>query len=152
MTTLVLVDNGGSVVEYMAAEEEPQQACCPQTEPSQCDSVQPALTLEAPLHLCPSALQEGDCEGDLELEGEVEDVCEAEEEEEYPAVIDEEMCGASAAQVLVLEDAPYLIEEAEASSAAGTMLFLYISNVGFSFGFESFRGFLVSSGCTICTS
>lgn len=62
---------------------------------------------------------------ELELEGEVEDVCEAEEEEEeeYPAVIDEEVPGASAAQVLLLEDGPYLIEEVESSSAVGTTQF-----------------------------
>lgn len=60
---------------------------------------------------------------ELELEGEVEDVCEAEEEEEYPAVIDEEVPGASAAQVLLHEDGPYLIEEVESSSAVGTTLF-----------------------------
>lgn len=58
----------------------------------------------------------------LELEGEVEDVCEAEEEEEYPAVIDDEVPGP--AHVLVLEDESYLIEEVEASSAAGTTRFL----------------------------
>lgn len=47
---------------------------------------------------------------DLEPEGQVEDVCEPEEEEEDPAAGDEELPGASAAQVLVLEDGPYLIE------------------------------------------
>lgn len=96
------------------------------TDASQCFSVNPALTPEPRLHLPPSALQEGDCEVELELEGEVEDVCEAEEEEEeeeeFPAVIDEEVPGASAAQVLLLEDGPYLIEEVEASSAVGTTL------------------------------
>lgn len=122
MTTLVLVDNGGSLVEYVAAEEEPQQASCPQTAARV--TLKPALTPEPALHLRPSGLQEGDSEVDLELEGEVEDVCEPEEEEEYPAVIDEEVPGASAAQLLVLEDGPYLIEEVEASSAVGTTLFL----------------------------
>lgn len=91
--------------------------------------------MEPPLHLPPTALQEGDCGVDLELEGEVEEVCEAEEEEEYPGVIDEEVSGASAAQVLVLEDGSYLIEEVEASSAVGTTLFLYISNIGFACAF-----------------
>lgn len=68
---------------------------------------------------------------ELELEGEVEDVCEAEEEEEeeYPAVIDEEVPGASAAQVLLLEDGPYLIEEVEASNAVGMTLFFYIYQI-----------------------
>lgn len=133
MTTLVLVDHGGSVVEYVAAEEEPQQASCPQTPASV--TLNTVLTLEPPLHLPPTALQEGDCGVDLELEGEVEEVCEAEEEEEYPAVIDEEVSGAFAAQVLVLEDGSYLIEEVEASSAVGTTLFLYISNIGFAYAF-----------------
>ncbi|XP_069573893.1 ETS-related transcription factor Elf-2b isoform X4 [Brachyistius frenatus] len=97
MTSVVLVDTGGTVVEYVAAEEDPQQ-------------------------------QEGECEVDLELEGEVEGECDAEESYEevqereeaegYPAVIVEEVPGASlveeqgySAQVLVYDDVAYLMQE-----------------------------------------
>ncbi|XP_040891665.1 ETS-related transcription factor Elf-2b isoform X2 [Toxotes jaculatrix] len=97
MTSVVLVDTGGTVVEYVAAEEDPQQ-------------------------------QEGECDVDLELEGEVEGECEAEEAyeevqdrgeaEDYPAVIVEEVPGASliegqgySAQVLVCDDEAYLMQE-----------------------------------------
>nr|XP_046259310.1 ETS-related transcription factor Elf-2b isoform X2 [Scatophagus argus] len=96
MTSVVLVDAGGTVVEYVTAEEDPQQ--------------------------------EGECEEDLELEGEVEGECDAEEAYEevqdrqetdnYPAVIVEEVPGASlteeqgySAQVLVYEDEAYLMQE-----------------------------------------
>ncbi|XP_010734172.2 ETS-related transcription factor Elf-2b isoform X2 [Larimichthys crocea] len=93
MTSVVLVDTGGMVVEYVTAEEDPQQ--------------------------------EGECEVDLELEGEVEGECEAEEAyeevqeaEDYPAVIVEEVPGASlaeeqgySAQVLVYEEETYLMQE-----------------------------------------
>ncbi|XP_071361805.1 ETS-related transcription factor Elf-2b isoform X2 [Trachinotus anak] len=95
MTSVVLVDTGGTVVEYVTAEEDPQQ--------------------------------EGECEVDLELEGEVEGECEAEEAyeevqdreaEDYPAVIVEEVPGASlieeqsySAQVLVYDDEAYLMQE-----------------------------------------
>ncbi|XP_041820759.1 ETS-related transcription factor Elf-2b isoform X3 [Chelmon rostratus] len=86
MTSVVLVDTGGMVVEYVTAEEDPQQ-------------------------------QEEECEVDLELEGEVEGECEA-EAEDYPAVIVEEVPGASlteeqgySAQVLVCEDEIYLMQE-----------------------------------------
>uniref|UniRef100_A0A672Z5L9 ETS domain-containing protein n=1 Tax=Sphaeramia orbicularis TaxID=375764 RepID=A0A672Z5L9_9TELE len=97
MTSVMLVDTGGTVVEYVTAEEDPQQ--------------------------------DGECEVDLELEGEVEGDCEAEEpyeEEEvpdredadYPAVIVEEVPGASlveelgySAQVLVYDDGAYLMQE-----------------------------------------
>lgn len=96
MTSVVLVDTGGTVVEYVTAEEVPQQ--------------------------------EGECEVDLELEGEVEGECEAEEAygevqvreeaEDYPAVIVEEVPGASlteeqsySAQVLVYDDGAYLMQE-----------------------------------------
>ncbi|XP_056223082.1 ETS-related transcription factor Elf-2b isoform X1 [Seriola aureovittata] len=97
MTSVVLVDTGGTVVEYVTAEEDPQQ-------------------------------QEGEYEVDLELEGEVEGECEAEEAyeevhdreqaEDYPAVIVEEVPGASlieeqsySAQVLVYDDEAYLMQE-----------------------------------------
>ncbi|XP_070831756.1 ETS-related transcription factor Elf-2b isoform X2 [Chaetodon trifascialis] len=96
MTSVVLVDTGGTVVEYVTAEEDPQQG--------------------------------EECEVDLELEGEVEGECEAEEAseevqdreeaEDYPAVIVEEVPGASlaeeqgySAQVLVYEDEAYLMQE-----------------------------------------
>lgn len=70
--------------------------------------------------------QDGECEVDLELEGEVEGECEAEEafEEDgeeagdYPAVIVEEVPGASlvekqgySAQVLVYDDKGYGMQE-----------------------------------------
>ncbi|XP_029356851.1 ETS-related transcription factor Elf-2b isoform X3 [Echeneis naucrates] len=97
MTSVVLVDTGGAVVEYVTAEEDPQQ-------------------------------QEGESEVDLELEGEAEGECEAEETdgevqhrevaEEYPAVIVEEVPGASlieeqsySAQVLVYDDEAYWMQE-----------------------------------------
>lgn len=96
MTSVVLVDTGGTVVEYVAAEEDPQQ--------------------------------EGETEVDLELEGEIEGECEAEEAyeetqdreeaEDYPAVIVEEVPGASlaeeqgySAQVFVYDDVAYLMQE-----------------------------------------
>ncbi|XP_035515442.1 ETS-related transcription factor Elf-2b [Morone saxatilis] len=96
MTSVVLVDTGGTVVEYVTAEEDPQQ--------------------------------EGECEVDEDLEGEVEGECEAEEAyeevqdreeaQDYPAVIVEEVPGASlaeergySAQVLVYEDEAYLMQE-----------------------------------------
>ncbi|XP_029932376.1 ETS-related transcription factor Elf-2b isoform X2 [Myripristis murdjan] len=96
MTSVVLVDTGGTVVEYVTAVEDPQQ--------------------------------DGECEVELELEGEVEGECEAEEAyeevqdgeevEEYPAVIVEEVPGASlaeeqgfSAQVLVYDDEAYLMQE-----------------------------------------
>lgn len=98
MTSVVLVDTGGTVVEYVTAEEDPHPG------------------------------QEGECEVDLELEGEVEGECDAEEAyeevqdreegEDYPAVIVEEVPGASlaeeqgySAQVLVYEDETYLMQE-----------------------------------------
>ncbi|XP_029019385.1 ETS-related transcription factor Elf-2b isoform X2 [Betta splendens] len=97
MTSVVLVDTGGTVVEYVTAEEDPQQL-------------------------------EGNCEVDVELEAEVEGECEAEEAydeseetdevEHYPAVIVEEVPGASlieeqsyAAQVLFYDDEMYLMQE-----------------------------------------
>ncbi|XP_034447399.1 ETS-related transcription factor Elf-2-like isoform X3 [Hippoglossus hippoglossus] len=97
MTSVVLVDTGGTVVEYVTAEEDPRQ-------------------------------QEGECEVDAELEGEVEAECEAEEDyeevqdreeaEDYPAVIVEEVPGASlveeqrySAQLVVYNDEVYLMQE-----------------------------------------
>ncbi|KAG7453348.1 hypothetical protein JOB18_010941 [Solea senegalensis] len=97
MTSVVLVDTGGTVVEYVSAEEDPQQ-------------------------------QEGECDVDPEMDGEVEGECEAEETyeevqvreeaEDYPAVIVEEVPGASlvedqsySAQVLVYDDGMYLMQE-----------------------------------------
>ncbi|KAM9770492.1 ETS-related transcription factor Elf-2-like isoform 2-T3 [Menidia menidia] len=84
MSSVVLVDAGGTVVEYVTAREELQQ--------------------------------EGQCEVELELEGEVED--EAVEAEDYPAVIVEELPGAGrpeeqgfAAQVLVYDDQAYVTEQ-----------------------------------------
>ncbi|XP_054459974.1 ETS-related transcription factor Elf-2-like isoform X1 [Anoplopoma fimbria] len=99
MTSVVLVDTGGTVVEYVTAEED--------------DSQQEG---------------EGECEVDLEFEGEVEGECEAEEAFEevqdreeadnYPAVIVEEVPGASlsdergySAQVFVYNDEAYLMQE-----------------------------------------
>ncbi|XP_028254884.1 ETS-related transcription factor Elf-2b isoform X2 [Parambassis ranga] len=96
MTSVVLVDTGGTVVEYVTADEDPQQ--------------------------------EGECGEDLELEGEVEgeyedeevyeEVQEREEAEQYPAVIVEEVPGASltedqgySAQVLVYDDELCLMQE-----------------------------------------
>ncbi|KAM9856654.1 ETS-related transcription factor Elf-2-like isoform 2-T2 [Aulostomus maculatus] len=94
MTSVVLVDSGGTVVEYVTAVEDLQQ--------------------------------EDECVADLDLEGEVEGEvegeCEAEEAyedaEDSPAVIVEEVPGASvaeqqsyAAQVLVYDDQLYLMQE-----------------------------------------
>ncbi|XP_041839221.1 ETS-related transcription factor Elf-2b isoform X2 [Melanotaenia boesemani] len=98
MTSVVLVDTGGTVVEYVTAEEDLQQ--------------------------------EGDCEVDLELEGEVEGECEAEEvyeeiqereeADDFPAVIVEEVPGASlaeeqgySAQVVLYNDEAYVMQEVE---------------------------------------
>ncbi|XP_034043360.1 ETS-related transcription factor Elf-2b isoform X2 [Thalassophryne amazonica] len=95
MTSVVLVDTGGTVVEYVTAGEDLQQ--------------------------------EEECEVELDLEGEVEGQCEAEDAyeevedredaEAYPAVIVEEVPGASlagdegySAQVLVYDDEAYLME------------------------------------------
>ncbi|XP_074553913.1 ETS-related transcription factor Elf-2b isoform X1 [Halichoeres trimaculatus] len=98
MTSVVLVDTGGTVVEYVTAEEDLQQ--------------------------------DGECEADLGVEGETEGECEAEEADEevvqergeeaedYPAVIVEEVPGASlageqgySAQVVVYGDEAYLMQE-----------------------------------------
>ncbi|XP_023189499.1 ETS-related transcription factor Elf-2 isoform X4 [Xiphophorus maculatus] len=98
MTSVVLVDTGGTMVEYVTAEEDPQQ-------------------------------QEGVYEADAELEGEVEDECEAEvceeleeveEADEDLAVIVEEVPTASrldeqgySAQVVVYGDEAYVMQEVE---------------------------------------
>lgn len=97
--------------------------------------------------LNPICLQEGECEEDHELEGEVEGVCEAEEAyeevqdtqeaEDFPAVIVEEVPGASlameqgySAQVLVYEDEAFLMQEVDDEQEAGeTEIFLYLSEI-----------------------
>lgn len=90
MTSVVLVDTGGTVVEYVTADEDPQQ--------------------------------DGEGEVELELEGEVEGACEDEEtfeeSEDYPAVIVEEVPGASvvedqgySAQVFMCDGETYLMQE-----------------------------------------
>ncbi|XP_036827772.1 ETS-related transcription factor Elf-2 isoform X2 [Oncorhynchus mykiss] len=97
MTSVVLVDSGGAVVEYMTAVEDPHQE-------GECE--------------------EGDGEAEVEVEVEVEvegDVMEEEtdedlDEEENPAVIVEEVPGRGleqyfSAQVLVYEDGTYLIQD-----------------------------------------
>ncbi|KAM9314419.1 ETS-related transcription factor Elf-2b isoform 2-T3 [Pholidichthys leucotaenia] len=94
MTSVVLVDTGGTVVEYITADEDPQQ--------------------------------DGECEVDLEVEGEVEGECEAEEaEEDFPAVIVEEVPSASlsdehgySAQVLVYDEEAYIMQEVETDGEA----------------------------------
>lgn len=109
------------------------------------------ISLIETLFLLPPSfgLQEGECEVDLELEGEAEGVCEAEEayelgeeeeeeeEEDYPAVIVEDVPGASlageqgySAQVLVYGDEAYLMQEVEAEGEAGeSCVFLYLLDV-----------------------
>ncbi|XP_064859603.1 ETS-related transcription factor Elf-2b isoform X1 [Oncorhynchus nerka] len=95
MTSVVLVDSGGAVVEYMTAVEDPHQE-------GECE--------------------EGDGEAEVEVEVEVEgDMMEEEtdedlDEEENPAVIVEEVPGRGleqyfSAQVLVYEDGTYLIQD-----------------------------------------
>lgn len=140
MTSVVLVDTGGTVVEYVAAEEDPQQVGCTQTQARvtlQLSSIPYFCLIEnlfmdclALSSLNPICLQEGECEEDQELEGEVEGVCEAEEAyeevqdrqeaEDFPAVIVEEVPGASlameqgySAQVLVYEDEAFLMQEVD---------------------------------------
>ncbi|XP_028834245.1 ETS-related transcription factor Elf-2b isoform X2 [Denticeps clupeoides] len=91
MTSVVLVDSGGSVVEYVTVVEDPPQ------EEAQCEA-----ELEAEL------------EG--EVEGEVEAEVEGEVEVEYPAVVVEPVPSAGhleqcfAAQVLVYDDQTYLMQ------------------------------------------
>lgn len=144
MTSVVLVDAGGTVVEYVTAEEYPQQVGWKQTQAIVTLSLQ-LTTKSSFLHLIlllktfydclvlfPSlntfAIQEEECEVDMEYEGEVEGECEAEEAyeevqereeaEDYPAVIVEEVPGANlaeeqgySAQVVVYEDEAYLMQE-----------------------------------------
>ncbi|XP_076001515.1 ETS-related transcription factor Elf-2-like isoform X2 [Genypterus blacodes] len=96
MTSVVLVDTGGTVVEYVTAEEDPQQE-------GECE-----VDLEA----------EGDVEGECEAEEAYEEVQDTEETEEYPAVIVEEVPGANMAeeeifsgQVVVYNNEAYLMQE-----------------------------------------
>ncbi|KAM7009393.1 ETS-related transcription factor Elf-2-like isoform 2-T2 [Tautogolabrus adspersus] len=96
MTSVVLVDTGGTVVEYVTAEEDPQQE-------GEC---------EAEMEL------EGELEGECEAEAAYEEVQDIEEAEDYPAVIVEEVPGALLAeeqgysgQVVVYEDEAYLMQE-----------------------------------------
>ncbi|KAM4604149.1 ETS-related transcription factor Elf-2b isoform 2-T5 [Polymixia lowei] len=93
MTSVVLVDSGGTVVEYVTAVEDPQQE-------GEC---------EVDLEL------EGEVEGECEAEEAYEEV---QDGEEYPAVIVEEMPSASlveeqgfSAQVLVYDDGAYMMQE-----------------------------------------
>ncbi|XP_030586795.1 ETS-related transcription factor Elf-2b isoform X2 [Archocentrus centrarchus] len=95
MTSVVLVDTGGTVVEYVTAEEDPEQ------EEGEC---------EVDLEL------EGEVEGECEAEEAYEE--EREESEDYPAVIVEEVPSASlaeeqsySAQVLVYGDEAYVMQE-----------------------------------------
>ncbi|XP_071373625.1 ETS-related transcription factor Elf-2-like isoform X1 [Centroberyx affinis] len=97
MTSVVLVDTGGTVVEYVTAVEDPQQ------QEGEC---------EVDLEL------EGEVEGECEAEEAYEEVQDGEEAEEYPAVIVEEVPSASlveeqgfSAQVLVYDDGAYLMQE-----------------------------------------
>ncbi|KAM8772887.1 ETS-related transcription factor Elf-2-like isoform 7-T10 [Acanthopagrus schlegelii] len=96
MTSVVLVDAGGTVVEYVTAEEYPQQG-------EECE-----VDME----------YEGEVEGECEAEEACEDVQDREEAEDYPAVIVEEVPGANlaeeqgySAQVVVYEDEAYLMQE-----------------------------------------
>lgn len=135
MTSVVLVDTGGTVVEYVTADEDPQQVCSTSVFP-----LNILLSFLISIHIfwlpCPLPFlirsfipqQEGECEVDLDLEGEVEGECEAEEAYEdlqereeagdYPAVIVEEVPGAGlteeqaySAQVVVYDDEAYLMQE-----------------------------------------
>ncbi|CAK6969808.1 ETS-related transcription factor Elf-2b isoform X2 [Scomber scombrus] len=96
MTSVVLVDTGGRVVQYVTAVEDPQQE-------GEC---------EVDLEL------EGEVEGECEAEEAYEEVEDREEAEDYPAVIVEEVPGACpaeeqsySAQVLVYDDEAYLMQE-----------------------------------------
>ncbi|XP_062333702.1 ETS-related transcription factor Elf-2b isoform X1 [Osmerus eperlanus] len=103
MTSVVLVDSGGAVVEYVTAVEDPQQ------EEGQCE-----VEVE----------MEGEAEGEVEGEAYEEEVeagaGEEEVEGEYQAVIVEEVPGAGlgqeleqcfSAQVLVYDDGTYLMHD-----------------------------------------
>ncbi|KAK6324526.1 hypothetical protein J4Q44_G00038680 [Coregonus suidteri] len=97
MTSVVLVDSGGAVVEYVTAVEDPHQEG--ECEVEECE--------------------EGDGEAEVEVEGDVfEDETDGDldEEEEYPAVIVEEVPGRGleqcfSAQVLVYDDGTYLMQD-----------------------------------------
>lgn len=127
MTSVVLVDTGGRVVQYVTAVEDPQQVGWD-------TDISNSLTVSFTYYklffnrLAFFFSQEGESEVDLELEGEVEGECEAEEAyeevedreeaEDYPAVIVEEVPGAClaeeqsySAQVLVYDDEAYLMQE-----------------------------------------
>nr|XP_057924529.1 ETS-related transcription factor Elf-2b isoform X3 [Doryrhamphus excisus] len=90
MTSVVLVDSGGTVVEYVTAVEDPHQ-------------------------------QEGECDADLEQEGQVEDEGEVEdayeeaehgrEDENFPAIIVEEVPGAGLAEAVSYDDEANAIQE-----------------------------------------
>ncbi|XP_031670699.1 ETS-related transcription factor Elf-2 isoform X2 [Oncorhynchus kisutch] len=93
MTSVVLVDSGGAVVEYMTAVEDPHQE-------GECEE------------------GDGEAEVEVEVEGDVmeEETDEDLDEEENPAVIVEEVPGRGleqyfSAQVLVYEDGTYLIQD-----------------------------------------
>ncbi|XP_036827816.1 ETS-related transcription factor Elf-2 isoform X2 [Oncorhynchus mykiss] len=93
MTSVVLVDSGGAVVEYMTAVEDPHQE-------GECEE------------------GDGEVEVEVEVEGDVmeEETDEDLDEEENPAVIVEEVPGRGleqyfSAQVLVYEDGTYLIQD-----------------------------------------
>ncbi|XP_029295779.1 ETS-related transcription factor Elf-2-like isoform X3 [Cottoperca gobio] len=95
MTSVVLVDTGGTVVEYVTAEEE-----------------DPLQEGEGDLEI------EGEEEGECEAEEAYEEVQDREEAEDYPAVIVEEVPGARladeqgySAQVFVYDDEAYLMQE-----------------------------------------
>lgn len=96
MTSVVLVDTGGTVVEYVTAEEDSQQE----------GESEVALELDA------------DVEGECEAEETYEEVQGREEADDYPAVIVEELPGANlaeeqgySAQVLVYDNEAYLMQE-----------------------------------------
>ncbi|XP_042340934.1 ETS-related transcription factor Elf-2b isoform X3 [Plectropomus leopardus] len=96
MTSVVLVDSGGTAVEYVTAEEEPQQE-------RECEEEQEFEVEE---------------EGECEAEEACEDVQDGNEAEDYPAVIVEEVPGAClaeeqgySAQVFVYDDEAYLVQE-----------------------------------------
>ncbi|KAM6940939.1 LOW QUALITY PROTEIN: ETS-related transcription factor Elf-2-like [Lycodopsis pacificus] len=97
MTSVVLVDTGGTVVEYVTAEEDDSQ------QEGECE-----VDLEF----------EGEVEGECEAEEAFEEVQDREEAENYPAVIVEEVPGARladergySAQVFVYNDEAYLMQE-----------------------------------------
>ncbi|XP_010886478.2 ETS-related transcription factor Elf-2b isoform X1 [Esox lucius] len=90
MTSVVLVDSGGAVVEYITAVEDPQQE-------GECE------------------VEECDGEAEVEVEGDRVEL-ETDEDGEYPAVIVEEVPGSRlqqcfSAQVLVYDDGTYLMQD-----------------------------------------